>query len=129
VAVSIAKNREMPNALAFIFKPSEPSADQYFISDRSQSAIRPVRAACCRALGFCFSHLYALTGAAPVQNGVGKISASGGQVGSVTKLRFTRLVDHPTHPISLTGDTKVNWAYGAGNDFSKHAERRVRGDL
>jgi hypothetical protein len=33
----------MPNALAFIFKPSEPSADQYFISDRSLSAIRLVR--------------------------------------------------------------------------------------
>jgi hypothetical protein len=60
------------------------------------------------------------------QNGVGKISASGEQVGSVTKLRFTRFVAHPSHPISLRGDTNVNWAYGSGNDFSKHAERRVR---
>jgi hypothetical protein len=60
------------------------------------------------------------------QNGEGAVSAFGSQSDGVTKLRFTRRVDVASHPVSLSGFTYVNWAYGDGNDFEKHAVKKVR---
>lgn len=60
-----------------------------------------------------------------IQRPSGLLYASMSQVGGVTTLRYSRLLDDATYPISAMGDNNVVWAYGIGNSFGKHAKSKA----